>query len=307
MNNDEALQVARDAVTLALEAGASAAEATVGIGRRLSVEAREAVITKLEQSTGKSLGVRVFVDGRKATFATADFERDGLRGGLARAVAQAAHVAADPFATLPDEHAQTVPDLELYDPAIVERGDDVGAEDALEMERALRKADARIVNSSGSHYDDSSSLVALANSDGFAGSYVATRASRSTSPVAHDGPHKRTAHYGTAARRLAELESNVEVARMAATRTTEMFGARKPATMRVPVIFERDVAARSTDDDGKFAFVMKIAAGPFGKHDRIRRSAERSARLHEEAGVARIDGVVAHLGCMRAIIIRQRE
>lgn len=261
MNDDEALQTARDAVALALEAGASAAEASVGIGRRLSVEARETVVTKLEQSTGKSLTVRVFVDGRKTTFATADFDRGGLRAGLARAVAQAAFVAADPFATLPDEHAQTLPEMELYDPAIVERGDEAGAEDALEMERALREADARIVNSSGSHYGDATSLVALANSDGFSGSYIATRASRSTSPVAHDGPHKRTAHYGTAARKLSELESNAEVARMAATRTTEMFGARKPATMRVPVIFERDVAAAVLSDIFSAISAANVAVG----------------------------------------------
>lgn len=258
---EEALQTARDAVALALEAGATGAEATVGIGRRLSVEAREAVITKLEQSTGKSLTVRIFVDGRKTTFATADFERDGLRAALARAVEQAEHVAADELARLPDERAATVPDLGLYDPAIVERGDDAGAEDALAIERALREADPRIVNSNGSHFGDSSSLVALANSDGFAGSYLATRASRSTSPVAHDGPHKRTAHYGTAARRLDELDDNAEVARIAAMRTTEMFGARKPGTMRVPVIFERDVAAAVLSDIFSAVNAANVAVG----------------------------------------------
>ncbi len=258
---EQALEVARDAVALALEAGATAADASVSIGRRLSVEARELTITKLEQSTGKSLGVRVFVDGRKTTFSTADFERDTMRAALARAVAQAAFVEADPLSNLPDSTASDFPDLGIYDAAWVDRADAAGADDALEMERVMREADVRIVNSSGSHYASSSRTIALANSNGFAGSYVTTSGSRSASPVAHDGPHKRTAHYGTAARHLAELENNAEVARMAAMRTTEMFGARKPATMRVPVIFERDVAAAVLFDIFSAISAANVATG----------------------------------------------
>jgi PmbA protein len=59
---------------------------------------------------------------------------------------------------------------------------------------------------------------------------------------------KRTAHYGTAARHWAELEAPASVASTAVRRAVDLFGARKPPTMRVPVIFERDVAATLLDD-----------------------------------------------------------
>lgn len=266
---DEAVEAARDAVAIALAAGASSADASVGIGRRLSVEARAETVTKLEQSTGKSIRVRVFVDGRKATLTTADFDADALRAGIARTVAQAAEVAADPLARLPDEFAEDLPDLQLYSEALADRPDEAGADDALAMERSIRAADGRIDNSSGSHYAGSTGVVALANSHGFAGSYATTKASRSTAPVASDGSDKRTAHYGTAGRRLEELESNDEVGRTAAMRTVEMFGARKPRTARVPVIFERDVAAAVLGDIFSAISAANVAVGNSWLVDRI--------------------------------------
>jgi PmbA protein len=91
-------------------------------------------------------------------------------------------------------------------------------------------------------------VTAIANSTGFAAAYGWTRVGRSTGPVALDGDVKRTAQYGTAARHLADLETPASVASTAVRRAVDLFGARKPPTMRVPVIFERDVAATLLDD-----------------------------------------------------------
>jgi predicted Zn-dependent protease len=67
MNEAAAIDLAREAVELAGAAGAQGAEASVSIARRFHVEARERAIARLEGSTGKSLFMRVFRDGRKAT------------------------------------------------------------------------------------------------------------------------------------------------------------------------------------------------------------------------------------------------
>ena len=118
----------------------------------------------------------------------------------------------------------------------------------MKLERLIREADTRIVNSSGSNYSDAVAVTAIANTSGFAGAYAWTRAGRSTGPVALDGGVKRIAHYGTAGRYLGELEPPTAVATTAVRRAVDLFGARKPQTMRVPVIFERDVAAAFLDD-----------------------------------------------------------
>ncbi|HUY11072.1 MAG TPA: TldD/PmbA family protein [Candidatus Dormibacteraeota bacterium] len=269
MDESQALAFAQDAVALATANGAGSAEATVSIARRFHVEARAAEIAKLEASTGKSLHVRVFTEGRRATLVTSDFSRDALTNALAHTVDQARYMAADPYAYLPDACAGYLPDLALYDRAVAERDDAEKVADALALERQIRDADPRVTNSSGSEYSDAMTIVALANSKGFAGSYSGTRASRASAPVATDGPHKRTAQYGTAARSLHELESVSAVAKVAARRAVELFGARTPKTMQLPVIFERDVAAAVLGDLFAAISAANVAVGDSWLADRI--------------------------------------
>ena len=261
MLEHDALTYAREAVEIAIANGADQAEATMSVARRFHVEARDAAISKLEGSTAKSLHVRLFSQERKVTLVTSDFSADGLRAALRQAIDQASHVAADPFAQLPDRCASDVPELGIYDEGIAARDDAAKVEDALALERMIREVDPRITNSSGSHYGDAVGIVALANSGGFNGSYTSTRASLSTGPLATENGIKRTAHYGSASRHLAHLESVRTVATVAARRAVELFGARKPETMRVPVIFERDVAAGVLDDIFAAISAANIAVG----------------------------------------------
>ncbi len=248
MDESAAIDLARQAVGIACASGAESAEASLSIARRFHAEAREKAVSKLEDSTGKSLYVRVFRSGRKATLTTSDFSPEGLRDAAARAVAQIAFVAADECAGLPDEVFDAGAHLGLHDPQVAERNLEAKVEDALALERLIRDADSRVVNSSGSHYTDTVAVTAIANSTGFAAAYAWTRVGRSTGPVALDGEVKRIAQYGTGARYLSELEAPESVAGTAVRRAVDLFGARKPPTMRVPVIFERDVAASLLDD-----------------------------------------------------------
>jgi len=248
MDEAAAIELAREAVAVARESGADGAEASLSVARRFHAEAREDAVAKLEDSTAKSLYVRVFRGGRKATLTTSDFSPQGMREAAARAVAQTAYVASDEYASLPDELFDGTVQLGLHDAQVSARdlGDKV--EDALALERLIRQADPRVVNSSGSHYTDAVAVTAIANSSGFAAAYAWTRVGRSTGPVALDGEVKRIAQYGTASRYLGELEAPESVAATAVRRAVDLFGARKPPTMRVPVIFERDVAASIVDD-----------------------------------------------------------
>jgi PmbA protein len=248
VNEAVALDLAKTALDLAREAGAHSAEASVSIARKFHAEARENALSKLEGSIGRSLFMRVFRDGRKATISTSDLSRDGVAAAVRRAVAQAEHVAVDELAGLPDDLGTDGANLELFDEAIAQRDGADKAEDAMRLERLIREADERVVNSSGSNYTDAVAVSGLANSNGFAAAYSWTRAGRSTGPVALDNGVKRIAHYGTASRYFRELEAAADVARMAVRRAVDLFGARKPATMRVPVIFERDVACSFLED-----------------------------------------------------------
>ena len=269
MDEREAIAAARQAVETAVSAGADAAEATIGVTRRFHVEAREKTISKLEQSTGKTLHMRLFREGRKVSLSSSDFSTDGIASAIAAALDQSRYVAADEWSGLPGTCGRTGGDLGLYDAAVADRDDASKVDDALALEQMIRDADPRVTNSSGSNYADAVSIVALANSSGFADAYTSTRASRSTSPVAEEGEIKRTAHYGTAGRRAKDLEDSQTVARIAARRTVELFGAKKPPTARLPVIFERDIAAAVLDDLFAAIAAGNVAVGNSWLADRV--------------------------------------
>ncbi len=262
MDESAAIDLASAALSLARAAGAENAEASVSIARRFHAEAREDVVARLEGSIGKSLFLRVFRDGRRATLSTSDLTNDGLREAVARAVAHADLVASDEYAGLPQTEVPAGgADLRLSDERIERRDGAEKVEEALALERLIRAADPRVSNSSGSHYTDATGVTALANSLGFAAAYGWTRAGRSTGPVALDGDVKRIAQYGTAARYLGDLEAPKLVAETAVRRAVDLFGARKPPTMRVPVIFERDVAASLLEDLFAAVSAANVATG----------------------------------------------
>ncbi|HTV94003.1 MAG TPA: TldD/PmbA family protein [Verrucomicrobiae bacterium] len=269
MTNDDALEIATRAVDLAVEAGAEHAEATFSVARRFHVEARERTVSKLERSTGSNIHVRLWREGRHVAVASSDLTTHELRASFLRALDQLRYVAQDPDAALPDEFGEFAGDLALVDSSIGLRSEPEKIDDALALERAIRAADPRIVNSSGSHYSDANTTIALANSAGFRGAYTASRASRSTSPLAEDRGTKRTAHYGTAGRVLADLEAPDAIGAVAARRAVEMFGARKPPTMRTSVIFERDVAAALLDDLFSAVAASNVAVGNSWLAERI--------------------------------------
>ncbi|MDP9018353.1 MAG: TldD/PmbA family protein [Candidatus Eremiobacteraeota bacterium] len=264
------LEFAQRVVNDALDAGATQCEVGITISDRFAAEARDITITKLEQSKGKSMQVRVFVNGKRATLSTSDFEPTELGDAIERLVDGAKYVAEDVHAGLPEPQPLDLgKDLDIYSAEIVGWNPQDKLDEALAMERTIRQADPRVQNSNGAHISDAATTTILANSHGIAGSYQTTRASRSVSPVAQDGDAKRTGSYGTAARHLHGLEAADAVARHAVKRTVEMFGARKPRTMRVPVIFERDVAAGVLGDIFTALSGSNVAVGNSWAADRI--------------------------------------
>jgi PmbA protein len=241
---DDVLALAVRAVDCALAAGASEADGTATVVERFNAEARGETLVKLEQAKSRSLTVRAFIGGAKATLSTTDFSQDGLRELVRRVVDAARFVERDPLSGLPDSGVAP-PDgdaLELYFDDVRTRAPEAKIADTLALEDAIRAYDPRIDNSGGSRAADTITVVALASSRGFRGAYRSSAAVRATNPIARDGQEKRNAGYGSAARSYGDLEGVDSVARIAAGRAVGQCGARKPATARLPVIFERDVA-----------------------------------------------------------------
>jgi PmbA protein len=238
-----ALELARRAVQLARRAGAEQCDAFVVTGSESTVTVRLGEIEKLIEAGSIGLGLRVIQGGRTAICATSDLAPAALERFAAETVELASISAPDEYAGLPEPAlfgtAADAATLGLYDERIEALSPDEKIRIARTCEAAALAADPRITNTDGATLSTRVGEVALVNSLGFEGSYPATSISLVAEAIADDAEgKKRPGYWFSAERSLSRLADPEEVGRIAARRAVDQLGARKPATTRVPVVFE---------------------------------------------------------------------
>lgn len=240
-HEDRLQQLVQFCLDEARRLGAEGAEASIGIEHGLSVNARLGEVETLEKHNSRRLGVTVYVDHRKGTSSTTDFELPSVRDAVLSACNIARFTEQDACAGLadPDRIATEMPDLELDHPWPL--SPDEAVEIAIECENQAR-APEEISNSEGAGVSTGRGTHVYGNSHGFIGRYVSTRHSLSCTVIAErDGGMQRDYWY-TTSRDPARLQSAAEVGEIAAQRTIRRLGARKIATQTTPVIFEAGMA-----------------------------------------------------------------
>lgn len=239
-------QLARDAVRLALERGATDAECTLAEGAEFSADVRMRELETLKEAGSRRVGLRVLVGKRVGSAHTSDLTREGVQQMIDSALAIAAISTEDPCADLPDpsELGAISGDLQLYSEDIQNVDTPARIRAALETEEAALSWDSRITNSEGASFGAYTGERVFANSRGFTGSYRTSSCSLSTAPVARVGDNMERDYWYSSARRYSKLDSPAAVGRRAAERTVRRLGARKVPTQNVPVIFDF-VTARS--------------------------------------------------------------
>lgn len=236
------LALAHDVLDQAKGTGADDADVLLLEGTDFSVTVRKGEVETLTDAGSRGLGLRVFVGRRTASVYTSDFSGPALRALVQTSVDLARATGEDAAAGLPDECPPLEPvDLELFDPALAA----LPTPDRIALARRAEEAALKapdVTNSFGASYGSGETLLALANTRGFAGSYRRTSASLSVVPVAErDGAMERD-HWYTAASFLADLEAPEAVGQKAAERTLRRLGARKIPTCEVPVVFDPETA-----------------------------------------------------------------
>src|SRR5947209_13008254 len=111
--------LAEHVVRRALAKGADDAEVVISGGREFTVNVRRGEIEKLIEATSQTLGLRLYRGGRAAASYTSDLTLDALEGFIDRALDLTNIADVDDIRHLPDfDERPSLPDLELYDPAI---------------------------------------------------------------------------------------------------------------------------------------------------------------------------------------------
>lgn len=171
----ELAQRAGDSVEMARAAGANDAFASATRSRGVEVEVRDGEIEKLQESTSRGLSLRLYVDGRYATYRTSDLRPEPLRSFVRDAVAMTRALERDPFRVIPDPSLyedRPTDDLELKDAAIVALTGEQRVAWCMEMSERTRHHERLVSATVGA--SDSHSLVASASSNGFSGHHERT-------------------------------------------------------------------------------------------------------------------------------------
>jgi PmbA protein len=228
-DNASQLNLLDDLIRRARRAGADQADAVMVEGISISHSQRLGEIEQLERSEGYDLGLRVLVGRRQAIVSSNDRSPAALDELVERVLSMARVVPEDRYCGLadPGEITENWPALDILDPE--EPSADTLIERARTAEAAAR-AVAGITNSEGAGASWGRHQIALVASNGFAGSYAGSSHGVSVTVVAGEGDG-------------ADLEAPEVIGERAGTRAVRRLNARKPATQKVPVIYDPRVSS----------------------------------------------------------------
>ena len=226
-------------------AGADAADALAVDGTSLSVDVLNGRLEQAERAEGVEIGLRVMVGQRQACVSASDIRPETLREMAERAVGMARLAPEDPTVGLAEAEAlSTLRDasgLDLSDPA------EDPAPQALE-ESALRAEDAALAVKGISQVQSASAgfsrrRIHLAATNGFSGGYERSSQGLSCVAITGEGLGMERDYFGESRTHAADLIDAEEVGRIAAERTVERAGARKPPTGAYPVVYHERIAS----------------------------------------------------------------
>ncbi|ATJ82152.1 metalloprotease PmbA [Halomonas beimenensis] len=233
---------AEAALALARRLGADACEVGASVDQGVGVNVREGEVETVELSRDQGIAVTVYVGQRKGSASSTDASEASIRDVVEKALAIARHTGEDPAAGLAPAElmARELPDLDVHHPW------PLSTEEAIDIALACEAAGRGmpgIKSSDGAGLSSGEGVRVYANSHGFLGSQRGSRHSLSCMLIAEDeGGMQRDYDY-TSARDPRELLAPEAVGESAARRTLRRLGARRPATGRMPVLFDPTLAS----------------------------------------------------------------
>ena len=232
-------------LTAARQAGADHADAIAIDGTALSIDVRNGTLEQAERAEGIEIGLRVMIGQRQACVSSSDTNPATLATMAERAVAMAREAPADPTTGLADPAQLAtgwdIAALQLADPA-------QDPTHAL-LEHDARTAEAAALSHSGISMVESASAsygrrdIHLAASNGFSGGYQRTSRSLYCVAITGTGTGMERDYYGDSRIFQSDLIDATTIGNIAAARTLERAGARKPPTGTFPVLYDERVAS----------------------------------------------------------------
>lgn len=224
----------------AKRAGADVAEVGLYEGTSVGIQRRLRKIEETERAETTELGLRVFLGRCSASVSASSIDHGAFQRLAEQAVAMAKVVPEDPYAEIP--LAPPAPDaafLELDDP--IEPSADLLIQRASAAEEAALSVPG-ITNSEGGSASWSRSISVLATSRGFLGEYARSSHSVSVTAIAGAGTAMQRDYDYDSVIHGADLGDAAQLGRNAAARALARLNPRRPATAKLPVLFDPRVS-----------------------------------------------------------------
>ncbi|WP_339720746.1 metalloprotease PmbA [uncultured Paraglaciecola sp.] len=252
----EIQSIVEDVLKLAKDKGATQAEASMSKVEGIAVSSRLKEVETVEFTNDGGLGITVYQGKKKGSASTADLSPQALALTVEKAIEIAKHTSDDDCSGLADKElmAFDYPDLDLFHP--VELDTEFAIQQVIAAETSALNVDPRITNSDGASYNANLGTKVYGNSHGLIAGYNSSRYSMSCVVIGEQNGDMQRDYSYTVGREANKLTSPVQVGREAAQFTLDRLGARKIKTCKVPVLFDREIAA------GLFGhFISAISGG----------------------------------------------
>ena len=228
---------------VALARGDEQIEAIVVHERSTDVRAYDGEIEQLASAESLGVGIRVIVDGRQGFAWAGTLDPAVIDETLAEARDNVVFATRDEFVALASPDGVAVPKLELYSEELVSVPTARKVEWALELERATRGGDPRMIGVESADYSDSITEAAIATTTGINRSSRESSCWLSVYSLAAEGDDTTTGFGFSVGRAPSKLDVE-RAARDACERATRMLGATKPSTDRLTVVLDPWVSAQ---------------------------------------------------------------
>ncbi|WP_404463255.1 metalloprotease PmbA [Vreelandella aquamarina] len=233
---------AEEALALAKQLGADAAEVGASVDQGMGVSVRLGEVETVELSRDQGIAVTLYVGKRKGSASSTDASSASIRATVEKALSIARYTGEDPTAGLADAGlmATELPDLKVHYPWALSTDEAIDL--ALRCEQAGREV-AGIHQSEGASLSSGEGVRVYANSHGFLGTQKGSSHSLSCMLIAQDDKGMQRDYDYTSARNPQHLREPDAVGCEAAARTLRRLGAQKPPTGTFPVLFDPTLAS----------------------------------------------------------------
>ncbi len=217
-------------------------EAYASRGVEVETRAYDGEIESLSSASSAGVGIRVITDGRQGFAYAGSLEEPVVRETLAEARDNVAFATPDENVGLAEPDGRDAASLELWDDSVTGTPTATKVALALELERRVRSADARVRQVAYCDYGDTAFEAAVATSTGMAASSRRTVCSLSVTAIAGDGADSQTGTGFSVGRAPGDLDLT-RACDDAVERAVRMLGATKPKSGRVVVVFDPRVSS----------------------------------------------------------------